>query len=119
MPRRAYVLLAIATSVVLLFAGTVWYRLHTNGDLTDDGSSAAEFSVADVNGHNTAADCWIIVGTKVYNISSYLAENPTNTTFNGLCGSDATQQLHAASPSEQALKLQKLITPYYIGLVVP
>jgi cytochrome b involved in lipid metabolism len=41
--------------------------------------------------HNTASDCWIVVGTKVYSVGAYSAVHPGGiASITNLCGQDAT-----------------------------
>lgn len=69
---------------------------------------AATFTAQDVATHNTAADCWTIVNSKVYNLTTYIASSSHpggNAAITGLCGIDSTTAFtakHGSSTSANA-----------------
>lgn len=47
---------------------------------------------ADVAAHGSAADCWMIIGTEVYDVTSYIPKHPTPAAvLLPWCGQDASQ----------------------------
>ncbi len=69
---------------------------------------AATYTAQDVATHNTAADCWTIVNSKVYNLTSYIASSSHpggNAAITGLCGTDGSAAFtakHGSSASANA-----------------
>jgi len=62
--------------------------------------------------HNVASDCWIVVRGKVYNVTSWVPKHPggyDTIVLNG--GKDATQLFEAYHP----IKVHSLLNNYYIG----
>lgn len=118
MVRKTYLLFGIAVVVIGLFAASVLFHLRGREDL-DNPSTAIEITAKEVALHVHPDSCWIIVGSRVYNMSPFLASHPENQTYPKLCGSNATEALSASIPSSQSQKIQDTIGPYYIGLLAP
>lgn len=54
--------------------------------------SAQVYTLADVEQHSTAADCWSIVEGNVYDLTSWISQHPGGQgPIEGMCGVDATQ----------------------------
>ncbi len=65
--------------------------VNTAPTLTNTVVSTPGVSAAVVAGHSTAADCWIIVSGKVYNVTAYLPRHPGGAArITPFCGQDAT-----------------------------
>lgn len=66
---------------------------------------AATYTAQDVATHNSASNCWTIVNSKVYNLTSYIASSshPGGTAaITGLCGIDSTAAFTAKHGSSAA-----------------
>lgn len=75
------------------------------------------FSAAEVALHNGKADCWIIIGDSVYNITDFFESHPGGEAPVRFCGRDATavfSRIHAGSESA-GFMAQK----YRIGRLMP
>lgn len=58
---------------------------------TPAAPSGTKLTASVVAGHSSPADCWIIVSSKVYSVSSYLSMHPGGkSTITKTCGQDAT-----------------------------
>ena len=77
-------------------------------DRTQPGN-AQEITSAQVAQHSKADSCWIIINTKVFNATAYLAQHPESD-IKSACGG----QLQ--STDKKALDA---LNPFYIGLLVP
>ncbi len=59
--------------------------------LTNTSTVSSGIPITDIVVHSTAADCWIIIRAKVYNVTSYLTQHPGGASrITPYCGSDAT-----------------------------
>jgi len=72
------------------------------------------FTTAEVSTHNTAADCYLIISNKVYNVSSYLNKHPGGVqNITNVCGKEASSvftQIHSN-------RAWDLLGAYYIGIL--
>lgn len=59
---------------------------------TPGASSDSGIGVAEVQKHNTAKDCWTVVNSNVYDLTSYIARHPGGASvLTAICGKDGTQ----------------------------
>src|SRR3989344_748330 len=69
--------------------------------------------------HKTAADCWIIISNKIYNVSPFLSQHPGGVgAITPYCGQEATIafQTHGqAGGSNHSSYAYSLLTSYYVG----
>jgi cytochrome b involved in lipid metabolism len=59
--------------------------------------------VTKVSGHATKADCWIILDTGVYDITSYISQHPGGNSPVRFCGKDTTaifDRIHSDAAKE-------------------
>lgn len=59
---------------------------ETTGEMTESTS----YTLAEVAEHSSASDCWTIVLSKVYDISSYVPRHPGGDEILLACGGDGT-----------------------------
>ncbi|MFA6095999.1 MAG: cytochrome b5 domain-containing protein [Candidatus Paceibacterota bacterium] len=75
--------------------------------------SQTSLNAAEIAKHNSTGDCWIIISSKVYNVTSYLQAHPGGVgTISPYCGQDATQAFQGKGHSSYA---DSLLASYYIG----
>ncbi len=72
------------------------------------------YTAEQVAQHNTAADCWTIVGKRVYDVTDYVTRHPGGSSaIAALCGKDGSRMfLGQHSGDASALRALK---PYRIG----
>jgi|GEM_PF-2798592 len=74
---------------------------------------AADYNLAQVTAHNTASDCWTIVGSNVYNLTSYITSHPGGaaaiTTICGVSGTTAFTTQHGSQANAQSALATLLI----------
>jgi hypothetical protein len=64
-------------------------RSGTSG--ADGPGIAPMFTMAEVRSHNTADDCWTVIGTTVYDLTDWVSQHPGGeAAIRGLCGTDGT-----------------------------
>ena len=68
----------------------------TSGGTTDSGGGSTDggsngITMADVRTHNTAGDCWAVVGSSVVDLTGFISRHPGGAgALTALCGTDAT-----------------------------
>lgn len=71
--------------------------------------------------HNTASDCWLIINSKVYNITSYLSEHPGGAaSIIAYCGKEATAAFETKDkiiPKPHSSFASGLLDAYYVGFL--
>jgi cytochrome b involved in lipid metabolism len=74
----------------------------------------AGFTMAQVAEHNTAASCYVVVGTGVYDVTEWIAKHPGGPeAIKGLCGIDGTEKFTKQHGSFQQAK--DTLAGYLIG----
>ncbi|MFA6251390.1 MAG: cytochrome b5-like heme/steroid binding domain-containing protein [Candidatus Paceibacterota bacterium] len=64
--------------------------LDTINQLTSSGKNVV-LDMAEITKHNRQNDCWYLINSKVYNITSFFGSHPGgNDVMTSLCGKDAT-----------------------------
>lgn len=67
----------------------------------------------EIGKHNTVNDCWLIINSKVYNVTSYFGAHPGGTAaISPYCGKDAVQAFNGLPHSSYA---NTLLASYFIG----
>lgn len=70
----------------------------TPTDTTGTGLTASQVAT-----HNKATDCWIIIKSDVYDLTSYIQQHPGGAgVLTNLCGKDATQAFESQHASQMA-----------------
>jgi cytochrome b involved in lipid metabolism len=81
--------------------------------LSSFSALAATYTLADVQTHNTAANCWTVVGSNVYNLTSYIAAHPGGVgAISSICGVNGTATftaMHGSSATAQAALASLLV----------
>jgi cytochrome b involved in lipid metabolism len=116
--KRSYIILLILGVASIGFFASVKYY-SSQKKLPEVTSTTSEVTMANVALHNTADNCWIIIGQKVYSMTSFNTSHPDDATFAKLCGTNATSALKADIASAESDALLKKIQSYYIGIIVP
>lgn len=73
----------------------------------------ATYTLAQVATHNKAADCWIILDAKVYNVTEFISEHPGGArALSTRCGTDASAVFARVGHSDAALAIRE---KYFVG----
>eukprot|EP00762_Andalucia_godoyi_P003181 ANDGO_01134.mRNA.1 Cytochrome b5 len=70
----------------------------------------------EISKHCTQDDCWLIIRSKVYNVTDYVVEHPGGAIICQDAGKDSTASFDDIGHSEDAIKL---LEKYYIGELAP
>jgi cytochrome b involved in lipid metabolism len=79
------------------------------------------YTAAEVAQHNTQSNCWMIMNSKVYNLTAYLSPNmhpPGADEIIPYCGADGTQGFitkDKGTPKDHKPETYTLLESYYIG----
>jgi cytochrome b involved in lipid metabolism len=109
----------VAIAAVLSVSGLTYFVGHTGAQATWEkriGPTASPtptptptdttgtgITVAQVATHNKATDCWIIIKSDVYDLTSYIQQHPGGAgVLTNLCGKDATQAFESQHASQMA-----------------
>jgi cytochrome b involved in lipid metabolism len=115
-----------AAVAAILTAGLVFYQNNkpaagspTSSSQTPDLTSGATITLnmQEIAKHNSAADCWLLISNKVYNVTGYLGSHPGGAgAIIPACGHDATQDFATKDIGRPHSSFAaSLLTNYYIG----
>lgn len=77
-------------------------------------AEATNYSLAQVQTHNTSTDCWTIVNNKVYNLTNFIALHPGGSSaVIALCGTNGTTGFTTQHSS--STNANNTLAGYYIG----
>lgn len=87
---------------------------------TNQGTASNSLTAASVAEHKIAGDCWGIIGSNVYNLTSYIPFHPGGTNpITSLCGGNMTQAFNTKGGigNGHSSYAQSLLKNYYVGSV--
>jgi cytochrome b involved in lipid metabolism len=71
---------------------------------------------ADVATHNASGNCWLIISSKVYNVTQYIPFHPGGTArIVNACGTDATTLFTTNAGHTHSTSAHNLLAGYYMG----
>ena len=73
-------------------------------------SANKSYTTAEIAAHNNASSCWMILDSKVYDVTKFIPNHPGGDAILRGCGRDATQMFSGHPASAKAMKEQ-----FYIG----
>ena len=75
------------------------------------------YSLEEVAAHNTAADCWMVIEGRVYDLTAYLPRHPAPpAVINAHCGSEATTAMQTKGyGNNHSQYAWQLLSEYGIG----
>jgi len=109
----------VAIAAVLSVSGLTYFVGHTGAQATWEkrigpiatptptptptDTTGTGITVAQVATHNKATDCWIIIKSDVYDLTSYIQQHPGGAgVLTNLCGKDATSAFESQHASQMA-----------------
>lgn len=70
------------------------------------------YTTTDVSNHATPTDCWTIINSNVYDITSYIPQHPGGNSIVSICGKDGTEAFNSVGHSQRA---SDILTGFQIG----
>jgi len=120
--------------ISIMVAGLVFYQKKKDnqvaGSLVVETVNKLSFSgqttlsTAEISKHNRTNDCWLLINSKVYDITSYFGSHPGgNSKMLATCGKDATNAYMTQDPyatksgnrSAHSSNAVNMLNDYYIG----
>jgi cytochrome b involved in lipid metabolism len=111
----------VAIAAVLSVSGLTYFVGHTGAQATwekrigpiasqtptptptDTETPGTGITVAQVATHNKATDCWIIIKSNIYDLTSYIQQHPGGAgVLTNLCGKDASSAFETQHSTEMA-----------------
>jgi len=91
--------------------------INNNNSNNSSNSQSTILTLSEIAKHNTSKDCWLIIGNKVYNVTSYLLAHPSGpSTILPYCGKDATQAFVTKDIGRNhSSSAYNLLNDFYIG----
>lgn len=86
--------------IAVLFLGLIvvggsayYYYSGDSSNTTINSGKLVSYTMDEIAKHNTANDCWMVINSNVYNVTSYVTKHPraASTIIPG-CGTDATAE---------------------------
>ncbi len=119
----------------ILIVGLLFYQIKNNNSNGTTGpntraqnktadlanllsSGAALLDNVEVSKHNAISDCWIIVNSKIYDISGYASAHPGGVrNIASSCGKESTQayDTKGGRGSPHSASANQMLAQYYIG----
>jgi cytochrome b involved in lipid metabolism len=76
------------------------------------------YTLADVKDHGSATDCWSIVGSNVYDLTSWINKHPGGKkAILSICGKDGTEAFHTQHDGEP--RPEQILATYQVGTYKP
>lgn len=82
-----------------------------------DAAAAISLTLTEIGKHNSAADCWMIINTKVYDLTNYLRSHPGGpSAISPYCGRDGTTAFATKdSGRPHSPTADSLLASFYLG----
>ena len=93
---------------------SVWVQKYWPSKSRSDGSKfRTDITMAEVSSHSTISDCWIVIESRAYDITTYVRSHPGGwLPLQNMAGKDCTDVFSNYHP---ASVYQRLLPSYYVG----
>lgn len=113
------------TFLVMLFTGTYMNsntstvnNNNSSNSSSNPETSTIQLTAAEIAKHNTVSNCWMIINSKVYDVTVYVNSHPGGiaTIIEG-CGKDATQLFNTkgGNGNSHSATADSILSSFYIG----
>ena len=92
--------------------------LDERAEDTEVAAQATTYTLTDVDSHNNADDCWLVIDGKVYDVTDYVASHRGGETILEGCGREATDLFETrpmGSGTPHSADARVLLDGYFIG----
>lgn len=105
----------VTASLIIFVVAVIAFKI--NKPAVTQQSITTGITVSDVTKHNSAGDCWTIVGDKVYNVTGLIPVHAGGAQqIIAYCGKDATTAFETKNGMGQhSQRAQNILSNYYIG----
>ncbi|KAJ7531400.1 hypothetical protein O6H91_14G042400 [Diphasiastrum complanatum] len=87
--------------------------LDASNQVTPNERQSKKYSLKEVSKHDVPEDCWLVIDSKVYNVTSWIPSHPGGSLIHLKAGQDSTYLFNSYHP----LYVRKLLDRYCIGEV--
>ncbi len=90
----------------------------TSTQLTTQNPSSGSFTLTEISQHSIEGDCWLLINSKVYDVSKFTPNHPGGDAIFEGCGIDATELYFTrpmGSNTPHSEKAQAGLEKFYIG----
>ena len=103
---------AVLLTSMLLYRALWTRQKYTEPALVEPKIQLKAYSKEQVRQHQSADDCWLIIDSKVYDVTPYVEEHPGGTAILKHAGGDATEGFHGPQHPDRVFDL---IDDFLIG----
>lgn len=114
--------MAVKISVFILLLGAVgvgvFYWLSSDSsNINSETTEVRQVSQEEVSAHASETDCWTIIDSKVYNITTYVPLHPGGKEILEACGTDGTDFFNGNNSENKrhGRSERNLLDAYFIG----
>jgi cytochrome b involved in lipid metabolism len=116
--------IAIIITILLALSGIYFYTKsnknirQTNKEVTNNltQKSGIKYTLDDIKQHNTPKDCFMVIESKVYDVTKFIASGQHNPQIEMGCGLDATNMFNKER-KHQSGKSKSLLDQFLIGYI--
>lgn len=104
----------VVAVISILGAGVFLSQPKINTPATTQTQIQTTITSAQLLQHGTSSSCWMVINSKVYNLTSYLSMHPID--ISNYCGKDGTTAFNTkGGKGQHSQKAVNLLNNYYIG----
>jgi cytochrome b involved in lipid metabolism len=108
-----------STAAFWTIVGGLWLAAISAPDTQQQNPSASkkDYSLKEVASHNTAADCWMAIHGKVYDVTTYLPDHPSRPeVIERWCGKEASEAYDTKTKGRRhSQEADRQLETYLIG----
>jgi hypothetical protein len=122
--KRAVLLASVAFwfGMAAIWAASLWLAPTVPQVSPPPATAGATlYTTAEIDRHESAASCWLIIAGRVYDVTSYIDEHPADPdTILRYCGKDGTTGFETKDRGRpHSSRALRLLEEYFIGEVAP
>jgi cytochrome b involved in lipid metabolism len=110
--------LLVTTGSFMFFSKDTNAPSQTGTPGNNEEPGKVSYTLTEVSSHNSASDCWMAIGGKVYNVTDFVGKHPGGPSIIGGCGKDATVLFNERPTNDMGphpKQAEALLETFYIG----